>query len=363
MHPSILGTALEPTAVADYLERHGFPGATILQFEPVGVAASDVKAGGYGKPIRVRFTSQGREHDTVLRTTVADDFGHDRRSDRYQAAILGFDSFSELPGHCRPIAVGTVRPDGSLVDLGMGEPFLLTSFETGSIYIKDLFRLAKEDSAPALDQERASALGIYLGKLHQTEASARAYRRFVRDTLGSGEGVFGLADAYPADDPVAPPARLMALEKAWIEWRWRLKDRTDRCRRTHGDFHPFNILFSDGTGLKILDASRGIAGDPADDVTALTINYLFFSLLHRGRFDGALRQLWSRVFESYGKQRSDPELMDVVGPFYAWRALVLACPAWYPEVADAHRDTMLRFAERLLAGETFDPDRVETLLR
>lgn len=363
MHPSILGTALEPGAVVQFLEQLGYAAPEITKFEPIGSAAdADMKAGGYGKPIRIRFTSGGKEHDTVLRTSVADDFGHDRRADRYQAAILGFDSFSRVPRHCRPLAVGTVRPDGSLEGIQLGEPFLLTTYDPGEIYVKDILRLASEDQAEALDLERASTLAGYLAELHSETASARSYRRFVRDTLGSGEGVFGLCDAYEANDPVAPPERLERLEQKWVSWRWQLKRRTDRARRTHGDFHPFNLLFNEGVELRVLDASRGVAGDPADDLSALSINYLFFALRERDRFDGALRQLWSRFFASYLERRPDEEMFRSIGPLYAWRSLVLACPAWYPDVSTELRDRLLRFSERLLDGAPFHPEKVEDLL-
>lgn len=365
MHPSILGTALEPEEVKRFLERIGYSDVQITRFEPIGSSSdAEMKSGGYGKPVRIRFQSGSKEHDTVLRTSVADDFGHDRRSDRYGASILGFDSFSQVPKHCRPLAVGTVSADGSLHAIELGEPFLLTSFDPGEIYIKDILRLASESEAKALDLERASTLANYLADLHATPDNERSYRRFLRDTLGSGEGVFGLTDAYPEKDPVAPPERLMALEKRWVEWRWSLKSQVARCRRTHGDFHPFNILFTDGTEMSVLDASRGVAGDPADDLTALSINYLFFSLYENGAFQGALRQLWDRFFDAYVRRVDDSEdLFKVMGPFFAWRCLVLACPAWYPDVKEPVRETMLRFAERLLEGEPFRPDQVQELLK
>jgi adenylylsulfate kinase-like enzyme len=57
-----------------------------------------------------------------------------------------------------------------------------------------------------------------------------------------------------------------------------------RLARMHGDFHPFNIVF-DGAQPTMLDASRGVCGDPADDLTALAVNFLLFALSEpeRGR--------------------------------------------------------------------------------
>ena len=51
-----------------------------------------------------------------------------------------------------------------------------------------------------------------------------------------------------------------------------------------------------------------------------------------------------------------------VAPFFAWRALVLACPAWYPNLARTVRDRLLIFAERLLSGHQFLPNDLNALL-
>ena len=151
-----------------------------------------------------------------------------------------------------------------------------------------------------LAYERAEALALYLADLHREEVEPARSRRALRDLVGHGEGIMGLTDSYAPDDPIATPERLRALEHRIVDWRWRLRELA-RARRTHGDFHPFNLLFREGTDFSVLDASRGGAGDPADDVACLSINYLFFALTTSGTFGGALRQVlrvWS-VFLGY----------------------------------------------------------------
>ena len=44
-----------------------------------------------------------------------------------------------------------------------------------------------------------------------------------------------------------------------------------------------------------------------------------------------------------------------LAPFFAWRALVLASPKWYPQLAGHDRERILAFAERALAAPRFDP--------
>jgi hypothetical protein len=292
-----------------------------------------------------------------------DPFGHDRRADRADLMLLAFDTFTGIPQHIRPLEVGAFDDDGALVPMATGEVWLATEYVEGRLYADDLDRLASSDAPEDGDVERAEALGRYLAGLHAERAPAEAWQRIVRDAVGSGEGIFGLCDSYPVDHPVATLPRLAAIEAAAVRWRWRLRGRADRARRTHGDFHPFNLLFREGTDFSVLDCSRGAAGEPADDLTALSINYLFFALDRRGRFDGALRVLWDRFWSSWLTGTGDREVLEVVAPFFAWRGLVVASPVWYPGVADDVRDRLLRFVERLLAGEPFDPEGVDELLR
>jgi len=347
-----------------YLRKMGFLDAQIIAFEALGVEVQeDLKAHSYGRPVRARFTAGGSEHDLVIRTAKPDAFGHERRADRVYQMALASDTFRRIPKHIQAYDAGAFSEDGSMVSLARGEPFLITDYVEGELYAHDLKALEGQARPGARDIERARVLARYLAELHKEPASHVDYERRIRDTLGDGEGIFGITDGYPEDLPVAPPDRLRTIEKMCIEWRWMLKGRTHRSRRTHGDFHPFNILFREPTDLSVLDASRGGVGEPADDLTCLSINYLFFSLVSHGKFEGALRHLWDEFWSTYLDCSGDQEILEVVAPFFTWRALVLACPAWYPSINNRVRDRMLRFAECLLSGAKFAPDRVGEVCR
>jgi aminoglycoside phosphotransferase (APT) family kinase protein len=304
----------------------------------------------------------GVVHAFVFRTSGADQFGHDRRADRASNLLLAFDSFGAIPDHVRALDVGFEAPGGLVTLREAGEPYLVTTFAEGHLYAQDLRRIAAEGTASVGDLERCDALARWLAALHEERLSDPvAWRRAVRDLLGHGEGIFGIVDGYGPDVAAAPPARLARIEERCLEWRWRLRDHPERLRRTHGDFHPFNLVFSHGARFTALDASRGCKGDPADDVTALSVNYLFFALQSPRAARQGFAPLWRRFWQRYLDAAEGGAVLESAAPFLAWRALVLGCPRFYPDLPAPARDALLSLAESALAAPTFDPRAAEAL--
>ncbi|MDI3281948.1 aminoglycoside phosphotransferase family protein [Polyangium sp. 15x6] len=345
------------------------PGAAVLRVSRLGPDEDDDggatgKAIGYGVPLRIRVRRpDGAESDLCLHTAGPDEFGHDRRADRAANMLLAFDTFPKIPRHVRALDVGAVLDDGRLASLRRsGEFYLVTEYVEGHVYADDLRRIARERALSDRDVARCEALARLCAEVHAVRKDGPAtYRRAIRDLLGHGEGIFGLVDGYPDGVPMAPPERLFEIEKRCLSWRWKLKGRGERLRRTHGDFHPFNVLFDRAGEPRLLDTSRGSAGDPADDVTCLSINYLFFALEAPGSWHGAFRTLWRTFFRTYLDVTGDRELFSVAAPFLAWRALVLCNPRWYPSIHASTRDALLGFVERVLDAPWFDPDEAEGL--
>jgi hypothetical protein len=359
-------SAAGPAGLREHIARL-YPGATIAAIEPLGpdtgaTADSTMKAAGYGLPVRIALRDGGVERQLVWRVASANPFGHDRRADRAAVMVQAFDDFAGMPQHVRAVDLGAVSGDGALVSLrDAGEHYLITTYAPGTIYAHDLRRIAAERTATPRDIERLDALARYLAALHEPIAPAEGrYRRAIRDLIGHGEGIFGIIDGYPPDVAGAPPARLARIEERCAAWRWRLRGRDARLTRTHGDFHPFNIVF-DGDALTLLDASRGGCGDPADDLTALAINFVLFALDAPGAWPRGLGVLWHRLWQHYLAVREDDELLAVAPPFLAWRALVVANPVFYPKMAPAARDRLLGFAEAVLDAGALDPALAEDL--
>ncbi|MDB4962824.1 MAG: hypothetical protein JWP01_2823 [Myxococcales bacterium] len=347
-----------------------FPAFRVECLEPLapdagGTRTSTTKSAGYGLPVKITLTNdRGESRQLVWRVASANEFGHDRRADRAAITLLAFEDFAAIPQHVRPIDVGAIGADGQLTSLwDAGELYLITSYARGTIYADDLRRIAGAGTVTSLDIARLEALARYLAALHQPIDAPLRYRRAIRDLIGHGEGIFGMIDGYPDDVPAASRARLQAIERLCIEWRSRLREHEGRLARTHGDFHPFNILFATGTELTCLDASRGACGDPVDDVIALSINYLLFALDSPAAWHSGLGALWHRFWTLYRDARPDPALTKVAPPFFAWRALVVCNPRFYPALSTEARNALLGLAEAALAAHHLDPAWADELFR
>ncbi len=354
--------SIRPEAVAAALSRIEGAAVELVHMGSIAEdrAATELKQVGYGEPALLRYRAGGVEKCAVLHTMGPNWFGHDRRSDRAALVLLAADTYGDVPRHTGVLDVGAVDAEGALVSLaGDGEFWLLTEYAEGTLYAKDLRALEERGVANERDVFRARALARYLVDLHGAPlgGAPELYHRALRDLVGSGEGIFGIADSYPADGPVGWE-RIAAIERRCVDWRWRLRGRERRLRRTHGDFHPYNILFREGDDFTVLDASRGGAGDPADDLAALTVNYVFGAVVYPAARRGGIEPVWTAFWEAYLDGSGDREVLEVIPPFLAWRALVVASPVWYPGLAPESRDTLLAFAEEALDAGGIDPAAV-----
>jgi len=342
-----------------------YPGAIIERICPFGVDVhgeheheATEKGIGYGKPVRVVGRDQaGKPLDLVVHTAASDIFGHDRRADRAAEMLLAFDTFSAIPRQARAVDVGAITKEHAFRSLrDCDEFYLVTEYREGRIYAEDLRRLAHQ-RAEARDQRRVDVLADYLSALHREVAGTQVeYVRSIRDLIGSGEGIFGIADGYPEGTSAQLMARVREIECACVDWRWRLRGRHPRCRRIHGDFHPFNLLFDDRDELAVLDAARGCLGDPADDAVCIAVNFVFFAMGSAEAWSRTFEPLWKRFWSRYLDATKDAALLEVAPPFLAWRVLVLANPRWYPALGDEQRLRLLSLAETALREGHLDLD-------
>ncbi len=321
--------------------------------------------GAHGEGWLISARDDRGEKELVLKTVRPLGLGHDYPADKAGMFLLAYNAYNRLPRHVRALDVISMNADGGLTGIAGGkEYFLLMEKAEGESYFTDLEEFAKKDALDGADKEKIGLMTGYLAHIHSVKNPdpARAeslYKRRIRDTVGGGECLMGVFDTYP--DGTLSPGEMAEIEKKCVDWRARLKDSHRRLCQVHGDFHPGNIRFrkkKKGFDFVLLDRSRGPWGEPADDLTALAINYIFISLKHYGEVRGPYLEALETFFREYIEKTGDGEILGYCAPFFAFRGAVVANPVFYPEFPEEGRRGIFAFVRGVLEDSSFRPERV-----
>jgi Phosphotransferase enzyme family len=351
---------LKPSAerFSEYLSR-------VFGAEPGSVRLTPLGRGSHGRGYRARFMSDGVGRNVIIKTLDKNiGLGHDYPADRANVFLLASESYGKFPSHVKALDVLSLQNDGALKSIAGGyEYYLIMEEGEGTNYFQDLRDMKGMPGLTPRARGRISAMAKFLAKAHAKKKDApELYLRKVRDIIGHGECLMGVFDTYAADNDFTNPAEMAAIEKACVDWRALLRRLTGRLSRVHGDFHPGNILFKGEKSFTLLDRSRGEYGEPADDVTALCMNFVFFSLMEYGKMAGAFDEALRLFYKEYIGASGDGAVNEVSAPFYAFRAAVVANPLFYPDVTVGVRGKLMAFAHGVLRARTFDPAEVKTYI-
>lgn len=326
------------------------------------VSITKLGSGVQGAGFLIRLATAEAERSYVVKALLPEGFGHDYPSDRAAVFLLDLDEYGNLERHVRAVDVLAELPGGRIRSIGGGiEYYLMMETAEGRDYFHDLRDMAEKKTLGARDRRRISALAAYLAGIHAVRKESKPlYWRKLRDTVGHGECLMGVFDIYP--DGTVPYGVMTDIIRKAVDAVYRLKPKHRRLCQIHGDFHPGNIWFRNEEEFVLLDRSRGPWGEAADDVTALAINYLFFSIKTFGDYRAAYREAFDLFLAEYVNRTADTELFDVAAPFFAFRSAVVANPVFYPELSGQGRMRILSFAANVLAAERFDPARIDDYL-
>jgi hypothetical protein len=341
------------TKVQNYLKECFGPETSLTGIQRLG-------EGVHGVAYLLKFKRSHKEERLIMKTLFSSRFGHDHYSDRAQVLLLANANYNDMPKHIKTVDVVGVSPDRLISVKDAKEFYIFMEEAKGESYFKDLDAILKRGHLNESDIERAKMLAHFLADIHAVKYSGKdarvLYRRRIRDLIGHGECIMGIIDAYDQVE-FTTDQELIEYAGKCLPWWGKIRDKNERLCSVHGDYHPGNIRLH-GDDFVLLDRSRGSWGEPADDVSCLSVNYIHYALKDRGTFEGPFAQLFRLFIECYLEKTDDNGLFEVTQPFFAFRVLVLANPRFYPEDSHETKRRLLNLGHSVLEEDWFHVDRI-----
>lgn len=354
------------SVIKKYLENQINRKIKIKKYERLGT-------GWHGTGYKIVYNDGKKDTTVILRTLRPEGFSHDYAADRAKTFLLQHRLSKLLPEHIKSFDVGGFTKS-KLVSLGDCEEFFqIVEFAEGQSYVDDLLRI-KEKGLSEEDKRTSYDLSDYLVWVHEEKFSENLneddkkaimksiYRRHTRDVVGDGEMIMGVLDTYPENLKWTNRDEFVDIINKAVKFREGIKDLSHRLTRIHGDFHPGNIIF-ENNNFKVLDASRELWGEPADDLTCLTVNYIWYAVQQTGKFDGIFKELFDICWNNYMEKTKDNELNKVAPLFFAFRSIVVAHPLFFPNQTDETRRKMFNFAKNILDEKEFNVNKINKYLK
>lgn len=355
----------------EFLRKSTGKDVEVLSIEPI--SRDQVYAGGLGSAFFVNLEGNKR----FVAKISGKGFGRENPEDRGRDA-LWVHRTSTLPRQPKAIAVGSITKDGRIVSLNSDSEYVVVLEEAKGrsyhLYLKDILGrgvINQNDKTAVLN------LSNYLVEVHKEKKDApNLYRRHLREIVGGHEGIPAIDSILwkvldeeqikekIEKDKIELRKDILELKKRAVEHADRIEDMTHRCSPIHGDFHPFeNIRFENyPNDFSVIDRSRAEYGEPADDITAMWINYFNHALLDKGNYTGKFKEFGDTFLNNYLRKTNDYEMFKVVQPFLIWRGLVIATPIWYPNTPIVVRNKIFNFIKNVSEVEEFNPKTINSYL-
>lgn len=352
---------LKIKSIEAYLRRAFGDDVRLLGVGDIGnLDEQGMKGFGYGKPLLIRFQIGTEIKEAVLSVMKGDTYGHQFYWDRAAILMFQYETSARMERHVRPMGLGYVDARDALIPVEQPkEFFILNEKLEGHDYFHDLERIKGGDFRES-DVETAREFARWLARVHSVKlGDEHLYYRRIRNLIGSSECILGLIDeAYPHPYQFFGDDQFIVLEKRLIDWRWKLKGYAHRLSAVHGDFHPWNVLVTEGSDFSVLDRSRGEWGEPGGDLATMAVNYLLWSLYGHDHLNGPFETMYRAYFEEYIQQTGDTEIFDIMAPFFVFRGLVIASPQWYPDHPASVRNRLFKLMVNVLEDDVFDWENI-----
>lgn len=345
------------TKVQEYLKQRFGPDVRLRGMDQLG-------KGLHGAGCLVRFSTAAGERTLIMKTLFPSGFGHEHYSDRAKVLLLAQDAYNKMQKHIHALDVVGESEERLISVRDAREFYLFMEEAQGQTYFHDMNAILEKGYLTDKDRERIHMLAHFLAEIHshtyEGNDGKTLYRRRIRELIGHGECIMGVIDAYDSTEFITDK-ELVDYAGRSLVWWGKLRDRSERLCMVHGDFHPGNIRFQ-GDDFTVLDRSRGIWGERADDVSCLGINFIYYALKHTGKFEGPFEELFRVFFDHYLEETHDQGLIEAIQPFFAFRALVIANPRFYPGDPVEIKRKLLHFGRLVLELPVFEAEGIYELI-
>lgn len=335
------------------------------------ISITELGSGVMGKGYLLEFKEGKNSKRLVLKSIFANNLNLDHHSDRAQNFFLAHEAYNTMESHVKSKDVISVDKNGKLKSIGDSKEFFILMEEAkGQDFFKDLEKVGEQGFVEDKVKEKVLILSNFLYKLHSKKIdSLSMYRRKVRDTLGGAGSVAMVLDSWPDKEYNQYKREWNEILKHCVNVWDISRNLTNRNCEIHGDFHPGNLWFQEDLTLTILDRSRGISGEPADDISAFVLNPIFYSVKKYGKLQGEYKEIFDLFWNNYFSKTLDKEMRKVLGLYFAFRVSVVCNPVFYPdsffggkENAEKARKKMINFSLNVLKDKEFIPEKINTYL-
>jgi hypothetical protein len=322
------------------------------------------KGFGYGVPVRVDYELPGGGCErAVLHTMRPGSFGHENMLDRERILLWSHQAYNRLPRHVRSVDVSVFQSNGDLTSLGQVEELgLLTEYAEGAALRFGSRAAARYRQA---DRSRHSPrrcglrllVEIHAERGAQSGNDSRLYIRRIRELVGDGECIMGLADSYP---PHRCSRHAFSSRSSIAPWRGAGASRIELtgCEEFMGFSSLEHFVYIGSRFSRAGSFARRVwRSGRRRDVYHFELRFLL-SLQRTGKLEGAFGSLFLRFWDRYLEKVGDREILEVAAPFFVFRALALASPVSYPSLADSERKKLLAFILAVVEPPSFNPRRV-----
>lgn len=332
-------------AIKKYLKQRN---AKLLSLEKLG---SGLVADGY----KLEYEYAGQIKKTVCRRLHGIGMSRDYLPDNVGYLLLQHEITKTHPLHIPSNDVVCFGDKIQVVSLdGIEDVFQIVEFAEGDSYVKWILDIQNGFTS---DHEKVvKNITDYMLKTHKIkpkvdpEKIKHYYWRHSQDFIGS-EVLMDILDVWPQDKLLSLKDRAFFVEQLYI-LREQTRDLYKRCVMIHSDLHPDNIRVHADLSISILDSARTIWGEPADDLTCMLANFLFFGMkFPKSRAE--YQKAYDFMLQRYLAKNGSSELEQAARIYMPIRLLILAHPLFFSDDSPKLKKQVIKLAKEIISNRKF----------